>query len=208
MRAPKYALVAILAVAVAGCSSNLTGTSLVITPGGGKKVEINNSPGGNVAAFRQAFSRWARIPGIKVEIHRWCASACTQVFGWFPRDKVCLAAGARVGFHAARALPTFVSWEPQNPNTPAASPSEASVTTLLMFAAYPRWIQRRLFSAGIMGLSPGNPAKIIDAKEFWHHGYRECRDHVPPKSMAQSHEPAEAGQPHPQVSPQVLAAQF
>lgn len=208
MRAPRYALVGILAIALAGCSSSPNGTSLVATPEGGKKVEIDNSPGGNVAAFRQAFSRWARIPGIKVEIRRWCASACTQVFSWFPRNKICLAAGTRIGFHSARALPTFVPWGPQNPNAPATSPREASVTTLLMFAAYPGWIQRRLSSAGVMGLRPGNPAKIIDAREFWNHGYSECHKHVRPKPMARVEERANARESRPKEGREVLAAQF
>jgi hypothetical protein len=157
-----HTLLIALALGVAGCNSGLSGAALIQEPGGGDVVLISDSPGGNIDAFDQAFADWSRIPGVKVEIRHWCASACTQVLNHFEPEQICLSPGARLGFHSAIK---------QHPSSPA---EFDSLSTLIMFAGYPDWLQRRLFATGIMGYGAGNPSAILGAEEFWYHGYGVC----------------------------------
>jgi hypothetical protein len=161
-----------LAVGLAGCDSGLSGASLSTDPDGSKTVLITSSPGGNLDAYDHAFRNWSRVPGVKVEIRRWCASACTQVLGYFTPEQICLAQGARVGFHSATALRAFAV----DMRTPPPLSQIDSISTLLMLAAYPSWIQDRLSRAGVMGARVGNPSTSLSADEFWNHGYRVCPD--------------------------------
>jgi hypothetical protein len=137
-------------------------------------VLVTDSPGGNVEVFDQAFGRWSQIPGVKVEIRHWCASACTQLLSYFEPDRICLSPGARVGFHSATSHPTFTPGISTGSGASMGLPGAASITTLVMFAAYPSWIQYRLSSAGIMELDASNPAAVINADEFWDRGYGVC----------------------------------
>ena len=159
---------------IAGCASELPGASLITASDGAKTVLVTDSPGGNVDAFDQAFGRWSQIPGVKVEIRHWCASACTQLLSYFEPDRICLSPGARVGFHSATAHRAFSPSISTASGASTALPGTDSISTLMMFEAYPTWIQYRLSSAGVMGLGAGNPSAVISADEFWHRGYGVC----------------------------------
>jgi len=175
MPAIARALLAILAIVLSSCTSVMTGTSLVTDADGGKVLFIANSPGGDVEAYDQAFRNWSRIPGVRVEIRRWCASACTQVLGYFPPEQICLWPGARIGFHSATTQRRFTPWNTGSTSISVATSDTASISTLIMFALYPTWLQNRLHSTGIMAGGTGNPSAIIDASEFWDHGYGVCQ---------------------------------
>ncbi len=167
-------LLATLTMCIAGCASELPGASLVTASDGGKTVVVTDSPGGNVAAFEQAFGHWSQIPGVKVEIRHWCASACTQLLSYFEPEQICLSPGARLGFHSATANRAFTPWISTASGVSTSVSDTNSISTLIMFAAYPRWIQYHLSSAGVMGLGAGNPSAVIGANEFWHRGYGVC----------------------------------
>ena len=169
-------LLAILTIGISSCASVITGTSLVTRPGGGQVLFITNSPGGNVEVFDQAFKKLSRIAGISVEIRRWCASACTQVLGYFPPEQICLWPGARLAFHSAVTRRRFTPWYSANSSIPDASSNTDSISTLMMFNLYPGWLQSRLQSSGIMIGGVENPSAIIEAPEFWKHGYGICRN--------------------------------
>jgi hypothetical protein len=175
MPAIARALLAILGIAISSCAPAITGTSLVTDTAGGKVLLIANSPGGDIDIYDRAFRKWSRIPGVRVEIRRWCASACTQVLGYFPSEQICLWPGARVAFHSAiterRFTPRSAASFSMSPDTSNA----ASISTLMMFALYPTWLQTRLHWSGIMAGGTGNPSAIIEASEFWDHGYGVCR---------------------------------
>ena len=69
-----------------------------------------------------------------------CLSACTMVLGVIPRERICVTARARLGFHAA--------WHPGDDGRPVTS----RAATRLLMEIYPdqvrSWISRR------GGLSP------------------------------------------------------
>ena len=169
-----YALLIAGAMGIVGCGANLAGASLITEPDGSRVVLITDSPGGNIDAFDRAFKNWSQIPGVTVEIRRWCASACTQVLSHFDPAQICLSPGSRLGFHSATAQRNFTTWGRMSPGLSAAAQDVASISTLLMYAGYPGWVQLRLSSAGSMGFAAGNRAATLSADEFWRHGYRVC----------------------------------
>lgn len=174
MPATVRVLLAILAVAVSSCTSAIPGTSLVTGSDGGKVLLIANSPGGDIDAYDHAFRKWSHIAGVRVEIRRWCASACTQVLSYFPPEQICLWPGAKVAFHSATTERRFAPWSAATFSILPATSNTASISTLMMFALYPTWLQARLHSSGIMAGGAGNPSAIIEASEFWDHGYGIC----------------------------------
>ena len=184
MNALLRAVAVVFTVFLAGCGSGLPGIS-VVTAEAGPKVVITNSRGGDVDSFDQAFLHWSQMPGATVEIQQGCASACTQVFDYFPPDRVCLAPGARVLFHSATLRTTFASANLRGSQIATVVDNTDSIGTFMMFLHYPQWIQYRLRSAGVMVQDSGNPRAILGADEFWMHGYRVCErpKDEPPKQL-------------------------
>jgi hypothetical protein len=63
-------------------------------------VRIAQDTGGRIGAYVDRY-QGVRGSGERVIIDGVCASACTIVLGSVPRDKICVTARARLGFHAA-----------------------------------------------------------------------------------------------------------
>ncbi len=171
-----HALLIALAMGLVGCDAGLSGALLATEQDGAKTVLITSSPGGNIDAFDRAFRNWSAITGVKVEIRRWCASACTQVLSHFQPEQVCLSPGARVGCHSATGRAAQVFRSNFGSGVSAAAPDTDAISTLILFAGYPGWVQQRLAVAGVMGRAAGNPATSIGADEFWYHGYLVCAE--------------------------------
>jgi hypothetical protein len=61
---------------------------------------ITADGGGSINQYEQLYAT-VRATGEYVVIDGRCFSACTMVLGLVPRDRVCVTARARLGFHAA-----------------------------------------------------------------------------------------------------------
>jgi hypothetical protein len=61
---------------------------------------IDGDSGGQIGAYLAKY-RALRASGERVEIVGTCASACTMVLGIVPRNRICIAPGARLVFHSA-----------------------------------------------------------------------------------------------------------
>jgi hypothetical protein len=97
-------------------------------------VRITVDPGGQIGPYLERLQSLRRS-GQSVIIDGPCLSACTMVLGVIPRDRICVTARARLGFHAA--------WRPDFDGRPI---SDQEGTALLM-SVYPQqvrdWINRR-----------------------------------------------------------------
>ena len=103
--------------------------------------------GGNVKAFIQKFQAQAAA-GQSWRIVSDCASACTTGFGAFAKDKICIGASVRLGFHEG------------------ASPASTSA----MWNSYPAEIKSLINGRGGM-----HPEWLwIPAREFHALGYKRC----------------------------------
>ncbi len=69
-------------------------------PATAQTVEVSNDPGGFMGQYD---TRWRNLAakGVNVRISGMCASACTILLHHIPRAKICVTAGARIGFHTA-----------------------------------------------------------------------------------------------------------
>src|SRR5258708_3228926 len=63
-------------------------------------VRISNDFGGQIGHYLDRYTAM-RDSGERVVIDGSCLSACTLVLGVVPRDRICVTARARLGFHAA-----------------------------------------------------------------------------------------------------------
>ena len=63
-------------------------------------VRISSDPGGQIGPYLEKLQS-LRSSGQSVIIDGPCLSACTMVLGMIPRDRICVTARARLGFHAA-----------------------------------------------------------------------------------------------------------
>ena len=63
-------------------------------------VRISSDPGGQIGRYLDSYAA-LRDAGERVVIDGPCLSACTLVLGVIPRDRICVTARARLGFHAA-----------------------------------------------------------------------------------------------------------
>ena len=109
-------------------------------------VRIKADPGGQIGPYLENLAL-LRSSGEKVIIDGPCLSACTMLLGVIPRNRICVTARARLGFHAA--------WHPGDNGQPIVSRGG----TKLLMDVYPqsvrRWIarkgglnQRMMFLAG------------------------------------------------------------
>lgn len=97
-------------------------------------VRITSDPGGQLGPYIQKLQS-LRQSGQNVVIDGACFSACTMVLGLIPRERICVTARAKLGFHAA--------WRPGQAGVQV---SDQEGTDLLM-SFYPQavrdWIKRR-----------------------------------------------------------------
>jgi len=97
-------------------------------------VRITSDAGGQIGPYLEQLVA-LRSSGERVIIDGPCLSACTMVLGVIPRDRICVTARARLGFHAA--------WHPGNNGRPITSRGG----TQLLMDIYPpnvrKWIARK-----------------------------------------------------------------
>src|SRR5499427_407957 len=84
---------------VAGALASVLGT-LFIAGSASADVRIVSDPGGEVSSYLRTFYEM-RATGDRIVIDGPCLSACTLLTGILPRDHVCVARRAVLGFHAA-----------------------------------------------------------------------------------------------------------
>ena len=102
-------------------------------------VRIMSSPGGPVVPYVKLFEA-VRDSGERVIIDGPCLSACTMVLGVIPKERICVTAKARLGFHAA--------WHPGDDGRPVTS----RAATQLLMDIYPQHVRTWIKDHG--GLSP------------------------------------------------------
>jgi hypothetical protein len=94
-------------------------------------MTIGDDGGGQIGAYRAKY-RALRVSGEHVEIDGTCASACTMLLGFIPRDHICVTPRAKLVFHSA--------WDAGGDAAVAAD------GTRILWASYPgsvrQWIQR------------------------------------------------------------------
>jgi hypothetical protein len=98
------------------------------------RKRISGDVGGQIGPYLENLVA-LRSSGERVVIDGPCLSACTMVLGVIPRERICVTARARLGFHAA--------WHPGDDGRPIVSRGG----TQLLMDVYPqavrRWIARR-----------------------------------------------------------------
>src|SRR5256714_2877257 len=91
----------------------------------GAAVRIVRDPGGQIGPYLEHLVA-LRSSGEQVIIDGPCLSACTMVLGVIPRNRICVTARARLGFHAA--------WHPGDNGQPIVSRGG----TKLLMDVYPQ----------------------------------------------------------------------
>jgi hypothetical protein len=112
--------------------------ALMMSPAQGA-VRIKADPGGQIGPYLENLVA-LRGSGERVIIDGPCLSACTMVLGVIPRERICVTARARLGFHAA--------WHPGDDGHPV--PSREA--TKLLMDIYPEHVRSWIARRG--GLSP------------------------------------------------------
>ena len=102
-------------------------------------MRITSDPGGQIGPYLENLAS-LRSSGERVVIDGPCLSACTMVLGVIPRERICVTARARLGFHAA--------WHPGDDGHPV--PSREA--TKLLMDIYPEHVRSWIARRG--GLSP------------------------------------------------------
>lgn len=130
---------------------------------GPKATVVRDDPGG---ILYQYVTRWENIAakGGQVEILGVCASGCTLVVAYVPKERLCFGENARLRFHQARTGQRFDS------------PS-ALETTEWMIKQYPADIQNWLIAVGGPNRMPqGSGYWTLYPETLWEMGYRKCSD--------------------------------
>jgi hypothetical protein len=102
-------------------------------------VRISGDLGGQIGRYLDRFAA-IRNSGERVVIDGACVSACTLVLGVVPRDRICVTARAKLGFHAA--------WRPAEKSRQVA----ANDGTKLLMETYPQEVRSWIAQRG--GLTP------------------------------------------------------
>jgi hypothetical protein len=102
-------------------------------------VRIKADPGGQIGPYLENLAV-LRSSGERVIIDGPCLSACTMLLGVIPRERICVTAKARLGFHAA--------WHPGDDGRPVTS----RAATQLLMDIYPQHVRSWIKVHG--GLSP------------------------------------------------------
>ena len=123
-----------------------------------EKVVITNGQGGLLSDHYERFARYS-LAHTNVELRGPCYSACTLVASYLDKDKLCIAPGAFLAFHAAR--------------------SKANVRmdddTWRMYMSYPNEIQRWIDRHGGYMKLPMNGYWTLYYHELWAMGYPKCK---------------------------------
>jgi len=96
--------------------------------------------------------------GDDVEIRDLCASACTLVTAYVPKERLCFSATAVLAFHHARYLNGEI----------------ARGGSQMMFDSYPQDIRTWLQNKGGLEKLPVKGYWFMLASELWQMGYRKC----------------------------------
>ena len=91
-----------------------------------------------------------------------CQSACTIIFGYIPKERICIGKDARFNFHQARYFNDDIT-----PNIPG---------TQWMIDHYPTEIQAWIKARGGMYKMPLHTYWTLTASELWEMGYNRCSD--------------------------------
>jgi len=118
---------------------------------------LGREPGGNL---QQHIERWKALTasGKDVEIRGFCASACTLVTAYVPKERLCFGQTAVLGFHLAR--------------LPNGQP--AMIASWAMFNSYPQDIRMWLETKGGVENMPLDSLWLLFPSELWKMGYRRC----------------------------------
>jgi hypothetical protein len=118
--------------------------------------------GGPIAAHKQ---RWvlAGAMGDTVEIRGPCASACTQVMSYVPRQRICFDDNGLLAFHLTR-----------NQNLATGEWVRNDADTKALVESYPTDIQDWIDSRGGYLQLPFNSWWVLRAPELWAMGYSRC----------------------------------
>lgn len=75
--------------------------ALITSRAAAETIDVSDNHGGSVAQYNQ---RWAGLAarGVDVRVVGPCQSACTVLLGHIARNKICVTANARFGFHLAQ----------------------------------------------------------------------------------------------------------
>lgn len=75
--------------------------ALSATAAAAETIDISDNHGGSVAQYSR---RWAGLAarGVDARVVGPCQSACTILLGHIPRNRICVTANARFGFHLAQ----------------------------------------------------------------------------------------------------------
>ena len=103
-------------------------------------MRIAADPGGQIGPYLEKL-QLLRNSGQNVIIDGSCLSACTMVLGVIPRDRLCVTARARLGFHSA--------WRSDQTGRQTVSQEG----TELLMSVYPQQVRNWISRRG--GLSPG-----------------------------------------------------
>jgi hypothetical protein len=75
--------------------------SLGTLPARAETIDVYDNHGGSVAQYDARWAENARR-GVSVRVVGPCQSACTVLLGHIPRERICVTAQARFGFHLAK----------------------------------------------------------------------------------------------------------
>ena len=125
-------------------------------------VKIAFGPGGMIGEHRKLYADYQNR-GVMVELRGPCYSACTLLLAHVDADRICIAAGAFLGFHAAQS--------DTGPN-----PVRHQHATNLMYATYPEpvkaWIDARGGPEKLPG--PRQGYWTMYDRDLWEMGYARC----------------------------------
>ena len=133
------------------CGAALIGAAIAVfaASSASAAVRISDDFGGQIGRYIDHYTAM-RIAGERVVIDGLCLSACTLVLGVIPRDRICVTARARLGFHAA--------WRPAQGSRIVS----AADGTQLLLDIYPQEIRNWIAQRG--GLSP--QIKYLSGREL------------------------------------------
>jgi hypothetical protein len=108
----------------------------------------------------QHIARWKALAASddNVEIRDLCASACTLVTAYIPKQRLCFSPTALLAFHHARSLNGEIAMD----------------ASQMMFNSYPQDIRMWLQNKGGLEKMPVDGYWYMLPSELWQMGYRRC----------------------------------
>jgi len=84
--------------------------TVAASPARAETINVSDAHGGVVAQYDATWTANA-VRGVSVRIVGPCQSACTVLLGHIPRERICVTAAARFGFHyGTNAKATGIMW--------------------------------------------------------------------------------------------------